>query len=303
MNEFNFISPQRLFAKIEKQLSAYTSNALLDTGDFYAEIKWCVAQFGLASKEMKDAIVKLSDYKGELECDFYLLDSAWLCNPGGEGSVPMFQSKEIGYTETTSECVEGGLSCDQGGNTGMCIVDTCKTGEVFSKVTVREYINSQPQYYTYNYPTLLRLNNKKSVEKFFKDDCKNLFSNSPEEISIKKQGDSSFLYSTLKDPIIFYKYWAYPIDTSTKEPLIPDDPILERAIEYHLLYYFFKMMYLNGDNKDIQNKVLMLQQDASKYMGEAVNLCQLPSFNKMINTARRERSKWNSYNVMGRKHW
>lgn len=298
----NFISPDRLFAKIEKQLSSYTSNALIDTGDFYAEIKWFIANLGLAVYERGETMLYLKDYKAELPCSFYLLDSAWLCSPTSTSSSPMFQAKEIGYTDTTTETICQDNPCGQPTFAGT-VVSTCSDSKVLTKVTVREYINSQPTTFNYLNPVLLRLNNLKSVEQICSKSCQNLFSNCPDEISIKKQGPSYYLFSTIKEPKIYIKYWQYPTDEVTKAPLIPDDPIIEKGLEWHLVSFLFKQLYLNGDDKDIQGKVQLTQAEAEKSFAAACSYVSLPSFNRMIQVAQRERKKFTSYEIMNTSHY
>ena len=100
-SEYNLVPTTELFGKIQENLSSYSANGLLDTGRFYSEISLIINKLGIAAYTMKDAIVKLDNFKTELPCDFYLLDSAWLCDENPSFSFPMQQKPGIVlYTET-----------------------------------------------------------------------------------------------------------------------------------------------------------------------------------------------------------
>lgn len=306
MSEFNFVKSDELLAKIEDQLSYYVQQGVLDSGRFYTEIRFVLAKIGLAAFEVEEAIVKLEDHKAQLPCDFYMLDSAWLCNKSSEpGVVPAWQSHFVYYTEKTCETLAvpkcGGNYSDQYVPASIIIEPTlCPNteGTVLDKVTVKEFVIGQDTWkeWSYQKPLLLKLRNAKSLKNnICKSNCKNLFATSPYEISINQDGNNYILYSTLEDPLIFLRYYKHPIDNDTGLPMIPDDPIVQRAIEYYLMYYFFFIAWLNNDDEKLENKVRKLEEMRDKYMTEAINYCKTPSFNKMVEMARKSRKRFSAY--------
>lgn len=302
-SEYNLVSTEELFGKIQENLSSYTANGLLDIGRFYSEINLIINKLGIAAYTMKDAIVKLDNFKTELPCDFYLLDSAWLCDENPSFSFPIQQKQNVVlYTETTSETVCAENNCIE---TGFVIeTDCCNSSRDVNKVTVKEFVMGQvDKTYTYKRPILLNLRQKKSIVNTCTKDCKNLFSNSPYEINIVNQGDSRFLYSTLDKPIILLKYYAYPIEEESGLPLIPDVPIIQRAIEYHLMYTFFYTTWLNNDDVNLERKLQDLEIKRDQYLREAINYSKTPSFTKMVELARRGRRKFTAYELIGNKSW
>jgi hypothetical protein len=305
MGEFNFVPTDTLFAKIEDQLNAYANSGILDVGRFYDEIKWCIAKMGIPAYEPTDAILKLKDYKSEMPCDFFMLDSAWLCdaNPVADYIIPQANSKTILYNRQTTELISQNTSCDSSfgklNYQGVIIEScegTCNNEQVLEKITAIDYVQTtQPQSFTWKNPILLTYRKNKSVRTYCTKDCKNIFAKSPYEISIEKQGASTYLYSTLKEPIIYLKYYKYPVDLDTGLPMIPDDPIIQKFIEYHLMHYFFYMARLNGDTNDIERIVKDLEEKRNMYMGEAMNYCKFPSFLKSVEMAKRVRRKFAAY--------
>lgn len=317
-SEYNLVPCDQIIAKIEDQLSSYASNGTLDSGRFYAEIKLIINKLGIAAYEMVDAIVTLENYRVALPCNFYLLDSAWLCDSSPEFAQPILQSNFIIYNETTNEIISqndycGGDSCNTTAdnirsvtNNGLIIQSTpCNNNNenVLEKVTVKEWLVPEGRTISWRNPILLTLKNKKSIgSEVCTKDCKNLFAKSLYEISITQQGINKFLHSTLEKPVIYLKYYAYPEDPETGLPLIPDVPIIQRAIEYHLMYYFFYMTWLDGTDVNIERKIQDLELKRDKYLMEAINYTKIPSFNKSIEMARKSRKKFAAYELISSKH-
>lgn len=311
-SEYHLVRTDALFAKIEDQLQNYSSNGLLDVGSFFAEVQLVINQLGIAAYEMVDAVISLENYKAALPCNFYLLDSAWLCDNKASFQTPIIQSNFQLYTQTDKELIYQKPDCQNEAirdvvSNGVIIQSTpCNNNNehLLEKVTIKEYVvPGQPRSYTWRNPILLTLRNKKTInQQVCTKDCKNLFATSPYEISIAQQGFGKFIHSPMKEATIFLKYYAYPEDEETGLPLIPEDPIIQRAIEYHLMHYFFYMTWLNGNDVNIEKKVQALRQDRDLYMRQAINLSKMPSFNKAIEMARNTRRKWSAYQLLDSKH-
>jgi len=295
-----------ILARLEDEFASYQANGLLDTGKLLTQIVWFSQHMGIAVFGQEETVLHLKSNKAQLPCDFYLLDSAWLCDARPQNTILNFQSKIQVYTEKVCEDVinHGNCYLPNTNNLYPVSVSACNMDTPLTKSTITEYVASpDSQLVTWNNPILLKINNKKSVAPNCSKDCQCLFSKCPDEISIKKQGDSFYLYSTLENPIIYVKYYSYPIDKETSLPLVPDDPILQEALYYHLAFYFLSSIWLNGDDVNLESKIKFLSEMKKEKMGDALYLSKLPKFSTMINTARRIRSKWASYEIMGSRHW
>lgn len=304
-SEFDLIPCDSLLAKLEENLSAYTMNGLLDTEQFYPEIKWMISQLGLAVFERTSAVIRLKDYQQELPCDFYLLDSAWLCDKNGSDSIEdsYWQGKYVFFTTTQVDSLTQDQSCPPPNNTGWS-VNACDNTATIDSVTVTEYVTGAPgKTITWRNPILLKLNNRKNIGKICSNKCKNLFASSPYEISINKKHRSYFLTSTLKEPVIYLYYWKYPIDAQTQLPLIPNDPIIQKALESHLTHWLLIKLWTNSEIQDAENKVKYWEQRKQRDVAEAKLYCKFPSFNKMVDSARTARKRWNTYEQIMSYHW
>ena len=304
--EIQMIPADRLMSRLEDELSTYASNGVLDTGKLWTQLKWFANLLNMAVYEQKQTILQLKNYKAELPCDFYLLDSAWLCEGANSHNQLNFQSKLVVYEETTRETVGNNVNCytPAGKNLGYLQISACNMDTpVYDKITTREYVYSGNNPITWKNPVLLSYKKGKSVKQFCSGDCANLFSRFPQEISINREGNSYYLYSTLSDPIIYIKYYAYPIDEETNTPMVPDDAYLEECLFKHLVYYFLKMAWTNGDDTNLENKIKFWKEEAELAIAAAQNYAKLPSFNKMTQLGKRSRHKFSSYEVMSSKHY
>jgi hypothetical protein len=313
ISEFPMVPTDGLFAKIEENLNQYTNNGLLDVGKFFTEVKFMISKLGIAAYELTEAVIFLENHRGELPCNFYLLDSAWLCDTSRSNTLTIPQSKFIMYSQLNCERIAQ-KTCNSSSedavrqviSNGVVIQSTpCNNNneQILDKVTITEYIKTGHAEFTYRNPVLLRLNNRKTTgNPVCTDKCKNLFAKSLYEISITQQGYNKYIHSTLEEPTIYLKYYAYPEDPDTGLPLIPDDPTIQRAIEYHLMYTFFYMLWLNGDDPNIEKKVADLGQKRDMYLREAINYSTMPSFNKSIEYARNARKKWAAYELINSRH-
>lgn len=293
--EYNegLITCDGIFSRIEEELSSFANSGLMDTGKFFPRIRLFIEKFGIGAYQEEEAVVVIKDYKVELPCDFYLLDSAWLCDNKNTFSQSAFQGEFQIYTTKSCASVTVG-DCNYSPYYGIA-ASTCLNETVLDKVTITETINSEPTTITWQNPFLLSLGNKVTKNVCSKD-CKNIFSKCPENISIRKQGDSFFLYSNMKDATIYLKYYAYPLDEN-QLPMIVDSPIIEEALFYDLMLYFFKQRWYNNEIVNVENKIKQLTVDRDEAMKLAYAYIRTPTFLKMVEIIRRTRKATMSYEI------
>lgn len=296
MQQINLVPCDSLFSKIEEDFSAYSANGLLDTSRFLIEVKWFIQQIGLASFEKAEGMILLEKHRAELPCDFYQLDSAWLCAPTTQSINNYFQGKYVFFTEETCEKIINHQGCPAPNETGYS-VNTSIKDKVLEKITVKEYVTGGNNILEFSNPTMLRYNNRKSIGTLCNKNCPNLFVNTADEISITKQGDTLYLHSTLRDASIYLKYWRFPMDMETGLPLIPDDAIIQKGLEFHLKHWFLVNLWLNDSDVNLENKIKYMEGERNKYMLESKMIAKMPSFFDMINIARQTRQRWSNYEI------
>lgn len=288
MNE-GFVKTDTLFARIQENLSYYSNNGVLDVGKFYQQVKLTTQRLGLEMYIPDEDILYLENYKAEMPCNFYMLDSAWLCKDNG--SERNFTNQQgttfVEYMDITDECVSQNNSCGT--------ISTCSE-KVLRKITKREYV-AAPLPVSLNQcrftrPLLLTIKDDKTKGLCAKD-CGNLFPSTPYEIRIR----NGELHSELSKPIIYLRYYGYPVDEDTGLPLILNNEIVINAIEKHLMHYFFELLWLNNTDSNLERKIQYLQIEKNAAFTEAQSLISLPSFKTMVNVAKRYRQSWRPYDL------
>lgn len=289
MNEYNFKSSEILFSRIKEDLSSYDSVGLIDEGKFYQYIKYIVDTLGISFYEEKDAVVHVHDYKASLPPDFTLLEIAFKCHPlEGEFQTsppPSLQWQFKGWNdmlEKQSQANECAINCDW-------------QGEDPKQVFVRMYIEEVPVYASYNDIQILRVSPNVSKDRC-RSNCRNRFaSHSPFEITI----DDRYIYTNFPHDAIYMKYYAFPTDDDGL-PMVPDNAVIEDCIEYYIKFKLFEQMHMNGDDANIEKKLMYFREMWDIKLKEAKNYAKMPRFDTMVHAIRQNRRKYNIYqlNVM-----
>jgi len=295
-----FVPSDNLFSRIQEELSSYSNAGQLDVGKFYPEVRLFIQSLGIPCYDIEESLSTLTKHQIELPCNFYMLESAWLCDDNGSSYNGTFRSPVVIYRQQTTESVQLGEACTisptQPIQATLGLIDVCHRETGLEKVTVTTRIEGNDSYSsTYNTPTLLRLKN--NAKNKCVDKCPNLFAESPNEISIFKKGEALILHSSLEKPTIYMRYFVYPMDENGL-PMIPDDEIIQNALYRKLIAYFFRMLWYNGDDPNIQQKIGDADNQAKIAMDECSFYTKLPSWNKMVQTAKRERKRFYSYEVL-----
>lgn len=300
MQEIRFVPADRLIASIQEDLSSYDANSQIDPGRWYPWIQKVVSDLGIACYEYKHGLIYIKDFKGQIECDFQILDSAfWVkaeCNGGitpARGPIH-FQGKSIIWDDTTTACATqvpscggcGGSDCSACGDWRTCAVNS------FNEITVREYVQGLP--YDYNVPILHPLSVNQRVGRGWCLPHSICFgSHSQQEITIEK-GE---IFTNFHEGIILLNYYAYPYDESGL-PMIPDIPKIELAIEHYIKWKIFETMWNNNDDMAVEKKMQYWQNEfKTESYPDAEYWVKLTSFNAMVDIVRNDRHRFNHYQL------
>lgn len=252
MQELEFVSAESLIALVQEDLSSFDANNQLDPGRWYPWIKKVVSDLGIACLEYKHALLWVKNYKVQIPCDFYIMDSAFLVSTdccGPEKGIIHYQGRSIIWDDTTTSCA---VPADQCNNS--CEYLTCELN-TFNEVTVREYVKGLP--YTYTMPTMFPLYVNQRVSKGWclpKSVC--FGSTSKHEITI----NNGEMYTNFDEGLVLFHYYAYPTEENGL-PKIPDHPKYKMAIEYYLKWKTLEKLWLNNDDQGVQQKMLYFKNE------------------------------------------
>lgn len=283
-NNLEFKSADSLFARVKKRLTSFDNAGVLDEGDWYWYIKEVIDNLGVAVYDEKEAIVVIKNFKGPLPEDFSFLYAAYKCTPDVLDSKNRLfpQTGFVFYIDETHEPYRKCANCY---SAKRDFID----GE---KITIRTYIEGQPMLLNFNNPVLLQLSgNAKGI---CDQKCKNLYTKSAWEITL----DKSTMYTNFDNDSVYMKYYAMALDESGL-PMIPNNSIIERAIEDYIVFRVFDGFFLNGSVPDIERRYGIVKQASEESMKAALYYCKLPTFQNMINKIRFDRKNLRIYQQTG----
>jgi hypothetical protein len=294
MQALEFVPADSLIASIQDDLSSFDSNNQLDPGRWYPWIQKIVADLGIACLETKHALVWVKNYQGTIECDFYILDSAFLvntdCAPTGSGII-QYQGRSIIWDDTTTACAKENSSCP--GAIGDCDFRTCSLNE-FNEVTVREYVMGLP--YTYTIPSMFPLYVNQRLSKGWclpKSIC--FGSNNKHEINIDTKTHT--LFTNFCDGIVLLNYYAYPYDENGL-PLIPNTPKIKLAIEHYIKWKALEKLWVNNDDMGVQQKMMYFKNEFEQNSyPDAEYVAKLTSMSEMMDMARNARHRFDVFQL------
>lgn len=290
MDNVEFVSAERVIALVQEDLSSFDANNQIDAGRWYTMIKKVVSDLGISCFKPQHALVYIKDYKGELPCDFTILDSAFLvqdsCDAYSRGIVN-YQGRSIIWDDTTTACAVEVPEC------AGCAYRTCELNK-FDEVTVREYVKGLPAQEAV-LSIMFPLHVNKRLSKAWclpRSIC--FGSRSKEEVQIA----NGEIYTNFKEGIVLLNYYAYPYDEYGL-PEVPDHPKIQLAIEHYLKWKTLENIWVNNDDMGVQQKMMYFKNEFEQNSyPDAEYVVKLTSMNTLVDMVRNSRKSLNMYQLI-----
>lgn len=297
MQALDFVPADSLIASIQDDLSSFDANNQLDPGRWYPWIQKIVSDLGIACLDTKHALVWVDNFKGTIECDFYILDSAFLvdtdCAPPGSGII-QYQGRSIIWDDTTTACAKPNDDCP--GAIGGCDFRTCSLNE-FNEVTTREYIMGLP--YDYTMPSMFPLYVNQRLSKGW---ClpKSICFGSHDKHEINIDTKTHTLYTNFCKGVVLLNYYAYPYDENGL-PLIPNTPKIKLAIEQYIKWKALEKLWVNNDDMGVQQKMMYFKNEfENNSYPDAEYVAKLTSMSEMTDMIRNARKRFTVFQLTQR---
>lgn len=284
-NTLRFKSSTPLFDRISKRLSSFDSAGLIDTGDFHKLVKDVLEQLGVGVYKECEAILHPKEFEAKLPDNFKMFHAAYRCSFKWHGTKSINEQRPIIFyrdTENTQICSS---NCKL-----ECSHDCGKT-----KIVIRTFVEGDEVIGTSHNLRLLQLS--PNVRSLCTDDCPSLLPNHHNRIrenEININSSVTHILTNFNDDKIYIQYYGLPIDEHGM-PMIPDQTEIEKAIEYYIYSQLFEEFYWNSTIPDIVRMLGDVRVEADKYMSQAKFWVNLPSFQKMVNSIRRQRGNKKFY--------
>lgn len=277
-NDTAFKSADHIYGNVKRDLNSFDAAGLIDEGEFPRYIHDVLQRLGIGVLKEEDAVVRVKDFKACLPKDFKQLYAAYRCTPYVEGKdlAPIETGIRV-YNDVTWELLDRS-SCSE------ISVYSAADQQVVDRVTVRQYVDTRDVVVNFKDFVLLRLSPNVNKAKCA-ENCANLFSDNPQEISIER----GQLFTNFSSACVYLKYYACAVDRYGV-PLIPDIPSLDKAIEFEIKYQLLFNLWTNNSVPDLQNRWQVFQERAEFFFQEVKYHNKLPSFAQCVNSARRRRA-------------
>lgn len=323
----NFKTTDALFNKIKEDLYSYDAAGLLDEGKFYKDVQYVLASLGVMWYRDAEEMLQVDGYRANLPKDFNTLEAIYKCTTCGEPrtlppGIVFHQLTFDHYPETqipdwhvaphcgpcgTATCCPVGYKYNS--NSQMCNwtqthqqkppvapaqCDPCPDlwsqdpSQIFNRHEVL-LIQRGNTLYTYGPPTLMKAGNV-NTRKMCTDRCPNIYNESQDTFTIQ----NGKIYTNFKDGGMMMLYKAFPLDEETGLPMIPDNVLIEKAIEDYIKYNIIKNLRTNGD-ANVAQLLPLYQHDMDLSMGKAITETKTPSFATMVHNVRLVRKRLNVY--------
>lgn len=275
-NDLKFKSSDSLFAEVQEKLVSFDENGLIDPGKFHKYVKYIYTLLGQAVYRECEAVIQVKNFKVKLPDNFVNFHAAFRCTYEWRQTTSINEQRPwIFYTDTeyTKECP------------GKCELSCCDDNQGRTKVVIRTYVNGDSPA-EYNFNNLSELILSSNVRGICEDTKSKVFSSRSNEITL----DNGYGNVNFDEDFIYIQYFGLPVDDYGL-PLIPDNEHVEKAIFYYIVVQELESLYLNSSVPNIATILQYFKNEYDKtYLPQALYWAKLPSFKRMIESLRRQRS-------------
>jgi hypothetical protein len=276
-NQLKFRSTIELFNRIKKRLSSFDSQNMIDEGDFYDYIVYVLEALGVSVYKECEAVLEVHNFKTKLPCNFRYWYAGYKAHRES-GFVPSINEQKpwIYYqdNEISQVCPEGNCSVN-------CHKDLGRT-----KIVIRTFVNGDGFESCFDNPLPLFLspNVKDKCSPHAERQIRTHFN----EVTIDNEG---WLHTKFEHDHIYLQYYGLPFDDNML-PMIPDQPSIEKAIEYYIYTMLFEEWYLNSSVPNIGQQLQYVKNEYDhKHFPQASYFVKLPSFQRCLQSLRIMRSR------------
>lgn len=222
--QYNFISPEPLFAEVKEELKSYFDTGVVDDLLFPVWTKKCLRKLKRGTLPIRDTVLYLDDYSAKLPKDFKYVREAWVCTTTAPVSI---RKPGAFYSQTISLLNPSNDRCEP----------TC--GPCRPLVTELIYKTTTDEIYTQKISYLLKPGNANAIL-HCGNGCPNIGAQSNETFDIR---DGHF-HTTFREGDVYLTYYAEDRD-DLNNILVPENEVIEEYIMAYLKYKIFETLWNN----------------------------------------------------------
>lgn len=259
--EYNFVSPQPLYARIKEEMRSYFDTGAVDDLLFPIWTEDCIKKFRKTLLKISDAALVLKDNTADLPDDFNAIREVWSCYNSTTSPIltpsAYYYQKDCRVTAIDERCSE----CFDGPNNPLLCNGQCSIPEnyrVTHKVT-------NELFFSFKITHLLKPGNKNATSYCYGNSANLGAFESSDTFDIR---DGKIIVSSrswqdsLDKSIVYLLYYSNTYDDNGYQ-LIPDDYFIQDFIRKYIKWQLFQQLF-NQTTDETFNQVQAKMQLAEK---------------------------------------
>lgn len=276
--EQKFISPDPIYAEVKESLRSYFDSGVIDDMMFPKWTEHCMRRFKKSAYAIKETVLHIQDYTGNLPEDFKGVREAWACSTTWTQPIQMPNAY---YYQTDCRIDNSEKICDP------CIpyeeiimdvaqqiaCDPCKDAyRIMHKVT-------NHMVFSFTHSHLLTPGNM-NARSYCENNCINRHASTPDSFDIR----DCRMITNFCEGTVHLMYYA---DTTTEEgvQLIPENFYVEDYLRKYLIYKCYEQLFNTVTDESFNQVRIKLEmsnaQQAEAYILADIDLKKQTSFEKI----------------------
>jgi len=295
--QYNFVSPEPVFAIVKEELKSYFDTGAIDDLMFPTYLDKCLKKLGRTTYTIVPVILDMCDFEARLPDNFYAVREAWLCTdvPLRSHQQPSsFYSQaassitiQVGPTTTDQAQTCQNADCNNVDCHGQCMPDL---SQCVYKTTNEVVRNIHKQY-------LLKPGNI-SAKQHCDVACRNIGSNSADSFDIR---DNKFI-TNFRNGTVFLLMYATDYDEVGNQ-LIPDNYRIKEFVEAFIKYKVFEVLSNQVTDEtfnQIQSKMMYYKQMCDEaFIMASIEIKKQDAFEKQRRIVK-DKNRLNMYELPNR---
>lgn len=263
--QYNFVSPQPLYARIKEEMRSYFDTGAIDDLLFSIWTEDCIKKFRKTLFKISEAALVLKDHQADLPDDFNAVREVWSCYDVTTGPIQgpssYYYQKDCRVTAIDERCSD----CFDGPNNPLLCGGECSIPEnyrVTHKVT-NEFL------FSFKIEHLLKPGNKNAALQCHNqspnlgswNQCPDLFDIRDGKIIVS----GTSWQDSLDKGVVYLLYYSNTYDDSGYQ-LIPDDYFIQDYIRKYIKWQIFQQLFNQTTDESfnqVQTKMQMAEKDSN----------------------------------------
>jgi hypothetical protein len=251
---YDFVSPQPIFAAVKEELKSYFQTGAVDDVLFPRWTNKCLQKLGRSMFKIKHTVLRIDDFEAKLPTDFIAVREAWTCTRLIQTrKLPGSLYQQVSTNITPYYTGFNGVATTNCKDCNPCIPD---------EVQVVYKTNDYEQVETAKILNLLKPGNIYAKQNCSVN-CLNFYSNSLESFDVR---DGKFIVN-FRDSDVYLVYYSEEYDDDGYQ-LIPNNIRIEEYIEMFIKYKVFEMLS-NQITDETWNQIDRKKQEYKQMSDEA----------------------------------